>query len=1235
MARVFNNSEPHVSIEILKKERVCLVRDVDVDSVLPVLEPFLLEIEIDAIKARADRGDKTRELIDCLHRRTEAKSYLEYNSFIMTLAGTQPELFTQLVGRSPTQSEADFCVEGLSRQLKKEITETGHITDSPLDAQQLDLDTQHVQLHIKELNLYFDEGIVEKETEDLLYRYEDHQTEVETKNRNVPLQDVLKAEQGQVKSVLMSGVAGVGKTTSLRWLSRQWALNKWATGFTLLFFLQLDMLSSGDIYMTANELLTLYGLCQLTTGASKEVLGSWLRNAAGRVILLMDGVDGILGFSQKFKDTQKITDLNKKAHPVDLCINILRSNLLPGRAVICTSKPFIGLSNLRTDTTLWIHGLTREHVHKFVRSKHPHTANQILSVLHRNPLLMSVCRIPFYCMAVSTLLSEGVQVMDEDVQTYTRLTAFILVQYVSRKLGNLPFVLEVSPFFPKLAFLAYKGIFMSPDESIPKTMFSEYDLVSVRMSPSELDLIRGTGFLKVKDFRIGSRKSLSAKFLHLSIQEMLAVAHIISNPAASKETMKRMLSGGCFNMAVMYMFGLYFDKGSNWIKDVHGAVNRSEVHAESEIYLFLFYYLKELSISEDTYGTSGERATNKVKVCQLVFESQKKDLAKSVVNYIVPDGELVLSQITVIDLLAVLFVCQHAHMLTSITLRRTYADEAFIKILSSFLIKPCTNICKPFAGAVVKSHCLKMLHVSNNNGALAQTRGPSISLQVLDVSFNAICDDGAEALAEALHTNNSLQVLNVSNNVISVDGAKALAEALHVNKTLKTLHLYDNKIGVEGAVSLSEALVHNYTLQELDVSDNVINVAGAKALAEALHVNKSLKVLLLEATNIDPEGAVSLSEALVHNHTLQELDVSCNHIGVNGARALAEALHTNNSLQVLAVAWNGISEDGAKALAEALHTNNSLQVLGVSENEIGDTGTKALAEGLQTNKCLQKLNISCNELGETGVAAFSKALHTNNSLRELDVSRNHIGDKGARVLAEALHTNSSLQVLDVSENNIGDTGTKALAEGLQTNKCLQKLNISCNELGETGAEAFSKALCTNNSLRELDVSLNHIGNNGARALAEALHTNKCLQKLNISCNELGDTGVEAFIKALCTNNSLRELDVSRNHIGAKGARVLAEALHKNSSLQVLDVSSNKIGDTGTKALAEALHTNKCLQKLYISHNKVGEIGAEALIKALCTNNSLRELDVSENNIGEASITALAKALGFNRNQLGR
>ena len=1143
--------------------------------------------------------------------------------------------------------------------MKKEITETGHITHSPLD-EQIDPDTQHVQLHINKLSSS-EKGFGEKETDNLLYRYEDHQTEVETKNRNVPLQNVLKAEQGQVKSVLMSGqvgvekttkqgqvksvlmsgVAGVGKTTSLRWLSRQWALNKWATGFTLLFFLQLDMLSSGDTYMTANELLTLYGLCQLTTGASKQVLGSWLRNAAGRVILLMDGVDGILGFSQKFKDTPKITDLNKKAHPVDLCINILRGDLLPGCTVICTSKPFIGLSNLRTDTTLWIHGLTRERVHEFVRSKHQQTANQILSVLHRNPLLMSVCRIPFYCMAVSTLLSEGVQVMDEDVQTYTRLTAFILVQYMSRKLGNLPFVLEVSSFFPKLAFLAYKGIFMSPDDEIPKTVFNEYDLVSVRMSPSELDLIRKTGFLKVKDFRIGSRKSLSAKFLHLSIQEMLAVAHIISNPAASKETMKRMLSGGRFNMAVMYMFGLYFDNASNWIKDVLAAVNRSEVHAESEIYLFLFYYLKELSISEDTYGTSGELATRNVKVCQLVFESQKEDLAKSVVNYVVPDGELVLSQITAIDLQAVSFVCQHAHILTSITLKDTYADDTFIKILSSFLIKPCTNICKPFAGAVVQSHCLKMLDVSKNtgwyNGALAQAEGlhTNNSLQVLDVSNNNIGDTGSKALAEALNTNNSLQVLDFSWNAIGVDGVKALAEALHVNKSLKTLDLRGNKISADGAVSLSQALVTNHTLRGLDVSHNQIGNNGAVALAEALNTNNSLQVLDVSNNDIGDTGSKALAEALDTNNSLQVLNVSHNGIHDDGVKALAQALHVNKSLKTLHLRCNKIGAEGAVSLSEALVNNHTPQELNVSCNQIGNNGAVALTEALNTNNSLQVLDVSNNNIGNTGSKALAEALNTNNSLQVLNVSWNAIHDDGVKALAEALHTNSSLQVLDVSFNKIGDTGTKALAEALHTNKGLQKLRISWNEVSKTGAEAFSKALCTNNSLRELAVSHNHIGNKGARALIEALHTNKCLQKLNISCNDVGDTGVEAFIKALRTNNSLRELDVSRNHIGDKGARVLAEALHKNSSLQVLNVSENKIGDTGTKALAEGLQTNKCLQKLNISCNEVGDTGVEAFIKALRTNNSLRELDVSHNDISKASSTALVKALGFNRNQLGR
>ena len=185
----------------------------------------------------------------------------------------------------------------------------------------------------------------------------------------------------------------------------------------------------------------------------------------------------------------KVTTLDHKAHPIDLCINILRGDLLPGCTVICTSRPFAGLSYLSTETSLEMLGLTQKQIQRFVEVKHTKKAGQIMSVSQRNPILMSVCVITFYCMAVSTLLSEGVQMVDADIQTYTRLKSFILVKYVSRTLSNYPFVLEVSSYFHKLAYLAYNGIFLSTDKAIAKINFNEFDLVRVGLTPIELDQI--------------------------------------------------------------------------------------------------------------------------------------------------------------------------------------------------------------------------------------------------------------------------------------------------------------------------------------------------------------------------------------------------------------------------------------------------------------------------------------------------------------------------------------------------------------------------------------------------------------------------------------------------------------------------------------------------------------------------------------------------------------------------
>ena len=94
---------------------------------------------------------------------------------------------------------------------------------------------------------------------------------------------------------------------------------------------------------------------------------------------------------------------------------------------------------------------------------------------------------------------------------------------------------------------------------------------------------------------------------------------------------------------------------------------------------------------------------------------------------------------------------------------------------------------------------------------------------------------------------------------ISDDGAVALAHALHHNCTLKELDLSNNNISDGGAVALAHALHRNCTLERLDLSNNSISDAGAVALAQALHHNSTLERLYLYGNDVI--GKVGYSSA--------------------------------------------------------------------------------------------------------------------------------------------------------------------------------------------------------------------------------------------------------------------------------------------------------------------------------------------------------------------------------------
>ena len=488
-----------------------------------------------------------------------------------------------------------------------------------------------------------------------------------------------------------------------------------------------------------------------------------------------------------------------------------------------------------------------------MHKKHPDRAKIILLELQKSPLLSSVCSITFYCMAVSNLLNDGVAISDEDVQTYTRLTAFILVQLVLRKLSDWPFLLEVGSYFPKLANLAHMGIFQR-GKGLSKLVFSENDLREAQLTTGDLESIKKVGILQIRECYNGHRNSITAEFLHMSMQELMAIAYSLTHSSASEDLVLTVFSGGQFNMSLMYLFGMKFDVCSGWITDVLNAVKppcKQEERMRKEINKYLENLCKDCT----------NDFKKKILICQLVHEGHLEDQAKSVANYIAPNGKLSIRNVlmTVIDLRAVVFICRHLSDLKHISFKGVNADYVFVNIMLSF----------------IQSQCNK-------------------TLQTLDLSSdrfsNSIGDKGASILAEWLNHNNTLLTLDVSMNGIGSEGTTALAEALKCNNTLHTLNISTNRIGREGAKAVAEALKCNTSLHTLDVSLNSIGSEGAVALAEAVKCNTTLHTLDVSSTSIGSEGAVALAEALKCNNTLQILEVSFGSSGSEGYVALAEVL---------------------------------------------------------------------------------------------------------------------------------------------------------------------------------------------------------------------------------------------------------------------------------------------------------------------------------------------------------
>ena len=96
------------------------------------------------------------------------------------------------------------------------------------------------------------------------------------------------------------------------------------------------------------------------------------------------------------------------------------------------------------------------------------------------------------------------------------------------------------------------------------------------------------------------------------------------------------------------------------------------------------------------------------------------------------------------------------------------------------------------------------------------------SLQVLNMNYNNISDDGISAIARGLG-NCKINLLDVSQCGITVTGARILAASLTSHPTIRKLSLWGNLITEEGAQQILEAAVNNTVTVYVSIDDEYQN----------------------------------------------------------------------------------------------------------------------------------------------------------------------------------------------------------------------------------------------------------------------------------------------------------------------------------------------------------------------------------------------------------------------------
>ncbi|XP_051780787.1 NACHT, LRR and PYD domains-containing protein 12-like isoform X2 [Erpetoichthys calabaricus] len=952
--------------------------------------------------------------------------------------------------------------------------------------------------------------------------------------------------------VVVSGVAGIGKTTMVQKIMFDWARGTHYQRFAFVFLFKFRELNLLDTETEPQQPLT-----RLIARHYKYLYDDRLKEILQKPESLLFVLDGLDEYKHKLDFTQRKLCSNPDDYfPVHILItSLVRRTLLKGCSVLITSRP-TALEELdmeRVDRFAEILGFFPEQRLMYFKKFFGDTdlGSEAFKYVEENAILYTMCFNPSYCWIICSVLKNHFMKPEEEQGATPRTVTELFVMFLHNILTNHRRETEDQRgILVKLGKMAYYGVDNRILVFYDKMEMSTFGLQPALASPFL------SGFLKEILQRESTLEHTTYTFYHLTLQEFMAACSFYLDSSGSvKEVLAKLDSckDGRFEIFTKFIAGLARSSVFETLGGILGEFERMTAKTILE-------WVKKNARKALRCGDKSEA----LRVCHWLFETQNEKLIRDAIgkDLKMVFNHMILSPLDCAVLGSVISCCGE---LETLDLSGTRLTPESMRRLAPGLI------------------CCKIV-------------------SLISCGLTSIC---CSALSSILSSHSRLIELNLSsNNNMDNSGVAQLCEGLRSeNCKVEKLSLPLCRLTSTNCSDLSSVFSSPHSrLTDIKLSDNDMQDSGVDQLCEGLRSeNCKLEKLCIISCSITSRCCSALSLVLSSPHSpLTKLELGGNNLEVSGVNQLCEGLRSENcKLKTLSLFQCGLPSTCCSALASALSSPHSqLTELDLHKNNIGDSGVDQLCEGLRSKNCkLEKLNLSLCPLSSSCCSALSSVLSSSHSrLTELNLSANDsIKDSGVDQLCEGLRSeNCKVEKLSLYQCELNSRCCSALSSVVSSpHSRLTELILGKNEIGDLGLDQLCKGMSSENcKLEKLSLYQCDLNSRCCSALSSVVSSpHSRLTELILSKNEIGDLGLDQLCKGMSSENcKFVKLSLSGCGLTSRCCTALSSVFSSpHSQLTYLDLDNNKLGDSGAHQLCKGLRSPNCkLKTLGLYSTGLGE-----------------------------------------------